>query len=303
MRTLIFILLLLPVMTYANTEIENLNSFTQASKVFNFEFRLEESKIEAEKVNAKDVNIRDDHRSYIFSYAQRINQSSFLVISVPYIISTENEIKSNGEPGSSYHSRGIQEPTIKYFKRYKTPNEKNEFIKDFGISVTPSLCEKHSGTKNANKAIGGHVVKLLASSGALYQKWEARALAEYTQYFASKDVNKKMDSTFYKSGYYQLVTAIEIQYKYTDKWYINFGSGLQLTQDAFIKGSEAEGDTRVQFGSGSLAFVGTTFKNKKGTYKAKIYRAKNDFFIESPTANFKGDFNKYYLSLEYGVVF
>ena len=260
---------------------------------------LEENMITANQDNTTKRDIDDYHQSYILSYGKKLSHDDFFLISLPFTISDENGVKYNGDHSLTYHSRGFSEPTLAYYKRYKTPNEENEYIKNFSIAFTPSLFEKHSGTIRGNKAVGGHLIQLKGSSGALYKEWEARILSEFHYFFINKDHNLKTNATYTKTSFYQVLLGVEIQYKYNDHWYFNTGSGVQHIQDAYIDSSEEEKDTRVQLGTGSIGYFGFTYRSFNDVYKLKIFRAKNDFFVEGTTSNFRGEYTKFLISFDY----
>jgi len=294
-----FFFLISPISLVFSSELQSLNTFTKATQIFTFKVLLEENNIRASQDNVSKNEINDFHQSYVIGYGKKLPHNDFVMISLPFIKSEENGVKYNGDHSLVYHSKGFTEPTIAYFKRYKTPNKDNEYIKDFSVAFTPSLFEKKSGTIEANKATGGHILQLKGSSGALYKIWEARLISEFHYFFHNKDHNLKTNTTYTKTPFYQALFGIEIQYKYSDHWYFNTGSGIQIIQDAYTNSSEEEKDTLIQLGTGSVGYFGFTYRLRDDVYKMKVFRAKNDFFVEGTTSNFRGEYTKFLIAFDY----
>jgi hypothetical protein len=299
MKIITLFIFTLPLFGFAKKDLHYLNAYPKTQNFFNMALVLENSIIDAKKSNSSHQDLEDDHLRLIYTFGHSLSVNEYLTIAVSFINSYENEIKSGSEVGNNYRSKGFREPTFGYNKRLVENHDKDKSISQFGIKFTPSLIDKKSGTKKANRVVGGHILNLHASKGAIYTRWEAKVLGNYTYFFPSKDQNLNSGSTYTRDSYYEIILGIEIQYALNDKWYINSGSGIMLTHDTQINNSDTDEDTQIQLGTGSIGYLGMTYKEPDHLYRFKIFRSKNDFFVEGKNNNFEGSFNKFYLAFDY----
>lgn len=292
----ILFLLIISINIYASEGMVRLNAFPKKTNFQKINITFEKETISASKNSSSKNDIEQKHTHMTYTYGHKLNSKKFYGISLPFTTSKENEVTTSGATTTSYRSKGLTEPSFLFHHRF---NNTLESLKDISLKFTPSLFEKKSGTTNANKAVGGHKLQVKSSWGAIYQEWESRIQLDYTYNFNSKDENLKTGVTTTTEGFYQVLIGIEFQYLISDKWFANFGSGLQLSQDAHLNNSGTAESTRVQLGTGSVGFIGISYKLKTEAYLFKLFRSKNDFFVEAPSSNFKGDFTKTFLAFDY----
>lgn len=232
----------------------------------------------------------DKHIIFENSYARKLDDLSYIKISLPYIHSELNERDNGAAVLESYSASGFREPKVSYSQRLSTTSGIGETIKDMSFSITPALTQRKVGTDESNSAIGGSQFDIHGSFGAYYVNWEARIYGEMSYQMEKDEKNLDNGSIYIYSPVTTFLIGIEFQYTLNSNWFLRGGTGLKINQTYDIKDKDSGYISTVQQATGSEAYLGSVYKQKNDIYFINLRREKNDFFTEnSDNPNTRGD--------------
>lgn len=253
----------------------------------------------------EDVSqLNNYYKEFELSYGKKLDQESYIKISLPYIFATEDSIDYSTSRKNTTRSNSLQEPAFTFSKRITVPSGLGETIRDVDITYTPALTHKKVGGDNANQAVGGHRLNISAGVGAIYEYWESLIAFDLHHQFGYVEQNTETNVDYTYEPVTSFSLRIDLQYAINRNWFINASSGLDFNQTFDIRNEETNELSTLQRGTGSSAKIGALYRNLSGVFELKVIRSKNDYFIEnSKSQNLRGDSRQLSLEFDYSKFF
>lgn len=286
---LIWALFLISFSATAREGLHYLNYFPLTESFIRAGTELNKIRIEVDDVDAGKFQETDSFANFFVSYGKKIDQNSYASIEFPFIYREENPLRFGTASDDPYISRGIREPKLSYARRLSHQVSDGDYFTDIEAGLIPGIFQKKTGSPNANGASGATILNLQISTGALYDKYEAKVRGEYEYQSWHKFENLDEAEEFKVAPAYRLLTGLDLQYQHSEVWLFSIGSAIAFASDYDVK---VQGDAAtIQQGTASIGELGLKYLFKDSFIWAKFRYQANDYFTTSKTrGNNRGDY-------------
>lgn len=298
MFSILLISVLFSFTLHAMEGLQYLNAFPSTEAFTRFGFGHTSSDFEVDE-RTSDVGTKVLHGLTVSAtYGKKLTANSFATIELPFTYKEDFAPHfATGEEDITI-SRGIREPELSWFYRLKHEQTDGDYFSDLKLSLIPGLMNKSIKDQNSSAWSGTSVLKARLSTGALYQKYEARVRSEYTYYSWYQGTNKDRDENFSNAQYYSMDVFLDLQYMKTEKIFLFLSSGIMFSSDFDVKTSQSS--TTIQQGSASIGEVGAKYLLKEGYIELRYTYQRNDYFVSNKReGNFRGDLTQEDFSLSW----
>lgn len=285
----LIILFLVSTSLFAREGLYLLNSFPDSERFVELGIDQKSYEIDVDELTSSSYSEVDKEISLTALYGLKLNEKSYATISIPYTHTEENSLRYGSARKNNYVFSGFREPRVAYARRLSHKKTDGDYYTDMQVGLRPGIFQRKTGSDDANNWSGSTVADLEFSTGALYEKYEARIRGKYEYYSWSRGENLNAGKDYTTAPYYVATVFLDLQYLRDESWLFFLGSGVSFTSDYDIKTSSAK--STIQQGTGSTGEIGSKYLLQDSFYTLKLTFQRNDYFTSShENGNFQGGF-------------